>query len=254
MIMKRSWDFGNFEITSREIIASVTIVAVMLMIGFVIAGKLEAHQMDKNAEYNKAVHITDSAIFQYGMDTDLGNAFVYGKLQAVDPVNFTELGGDYLYVEKVEEHYVKHTRTVAKTRTKSNGETEEYEEEEEYSTWDYYNSWEKYSQKIRFCGIEFDYGKIKRPGSRYIKTEQSFLTDIRFVYSGCKAEYTGTIYTDLRDNTMSSGSHFYQDQDIDETVDQLTSRFGTVMFWIFWIVLTGGVVFGFYYMDNKWLE
>ena len=53
---------------------------------------------------------------------------------------------------------------------------------------------------------------------------------------------------------MSDGSHFYQDQDIDETVDQLTSGFGTVMFWIFWIVLIGGAVFGFYYMDNKWLE
>jgi len=254
MIMKRSWYLGDFNITLREIIASVTIVAVMFLIGFVIAGKIEVHQMDKNAEYNKAVHITDPAMFRYGMDTNLGNAFVYGDLQAVDPVTFPELGGDFLYVEKVEEHYVKHTRTVTKTRTKSNGETEEYEEEEEYSTWDYYDSWEKRSQKIRFCGIEFDYDKIKRPGSRYIKTEQSFLSDIRFVYSGCQTKYSGTIYTDLRDNTMSDGSHFYQNQDIDKTIDQLTSGFGTVMFWIFWIVLTCGAVFGFYYLDNRWLE
>jgi len=252
--MKRSWDFGDFDITLREIIASITIVAVMTLMGFLIAEKIEAHQMDKNAEYYKAVHITDSDMFHYGMNTNLGNAFVYGSLQAVDPITFPELGGEYLYVEKVEEHYNRHTRMVTKTRTNSKGETETYEEEEVYYSWDYYDSWEQHSQKIRFCGIEFDYGKIKRPGSRYIKTEQGFLSDIRFVYSGCQIKYTGTIYTDLRDNTMSDRSYFYQNQNIDDTVDQLTSGFGIAMFWIFWIVLTGGAVFGFYYLDNRWLE
>ncbi len=252
--MKRSWDFGDFEITLREIIASVSIVAVMLIIGFVIAGKIEAYQMDKNAEYNKAVHITDAEMFRYGMDTSLGNAFVYGDLQAVDPVTFPELGGEYLYVEKVEEHYNQHTRTVTKTRTNSKGETETYEEEEVYYSWDYYDRWEQHSKKIRFCGIEFDYGKIKRPGSKHIKTEQSFLSDIRFVYAGCQIRYTGTIYANLRDNTMSNGSYFYQNQDIDETVNQLTSRFGTVMFWIFWTILIVGAISGFCYLDNRWLE
>ena len=252
--MKRSWNYGDFEITLREIIASITIVAVMLLIGFVIAGKIEAHQIDKNAEYNKAVHITDSVMFQYGMNTNLGNAFVYGDLYAVDPVTFPELGGEYLYVEKVEEHYNRHTQIVTKTRTNSKGEIETYEEEEVYYSWDYYDSWEQHSKKIRFCGIEFDSGKIRRPGSRYIKTEQSFLSDIRFVYSGCQIKYTGTIYTDLRNNTISDGAYFYQNQNIDDTVDQLTSGFGIVMFWIFWIALTGGTVFGFYYLDNRWLE
>jgi hypothetical protein len=252
--MKRSWDFGDFEITLREIIASVTIVAVMLLIGFMIAGKIEAHQMDKNAEYYKAVHITDSSMFEYGMNTSIGNAFVYGDLEAVDTVTFPEIGGEYMYVEKVEEHYNRHTRMVTKTRTNSKGETETYEEEEVYYSWDYYDSWEQHSQKIRFCGIEIDYGKIKRPVSRYIKTEQGFLSDKRFVYSGCQTKYTGTIYTDLRNNTMSDGVHLYQDQDIGEVIDQLSSGLGTVMFWIFWIILTGGIVFGFYYLDNRWLE
>lgn len=252
--MRKSWDFGDFKITLREIIASVAIVAVMILIGFVIAGKIETHQIDKNAEYYKAVHITDSEMFQYGMNTNLGNAFVYGSLSAVDPVTFPELGGEYLYVEKVEEHYNRHTRMVTKTKTNSKGETETYEEEEVYYSWDYYDSWEQHSEKISFCGIEFDYSKIKCPGSRYIKTEQGFLSNIRFVYFGCLTKYDGTIYTDLRDNTMSDGSHFYQNQNIDETVKQLTTGYGTVMFWLFWIVLTGGAVFGFCYLDNRWLE
>lgn len=34
------FDFGDFEITYREILASISIVAVMLLIGFVISGKI----------------------------------------------------------------------------------------------------------------------------------------------------------------------------------------------------------------------
>ena len=48
---------GKMEITKREIIASIAIIAVMLTIGFIISGKITEHQIEKNAEYQKAVHI-----------------------------------------------------------------------------------------------------------------------------------------------------------------------------------------------------
>lgn len=57
------------EITKREIIISVAIAAVMLIVGFFISGKITDMQNDKNAEYQKAVHIEDSELFRYGMDT-----------------------------------------------------------------------------------------------------------------------------------------------------------------------------------------
>lgn len=34
----RGFDFGDFEITKREILASISIIAMMLLIGFVIFG------------------------------------------------------------------------------------------------------------------------------------------------------------------------------------------------------------------------
>ena len=37
---KRGFDFGNFEITKREILASISIVAVMLLIGVLISAKI----------------------------------------------------------------------------------------------------------------------------------------------------------------------------------------------------------------------
>lgn len=88
------------EITKREIIASIVIFAIMLMIGFAISGKIADSQNDKNAEYQKAIQITDKDMFEYGMQTSVGNAFVYGDLEAVDSVTFDEIGGEYLYIKK----------------------------------------------------------------------------------------------------------------------------------------------------------
>ena len=84
------------EITKREIIISISISAVMLIIGLFISGKITDIQNDRNAEYQKAVHIEDPELFQHGMDTNIGNAFVYGDLRAVDAVTFDEIGGEYL--------------------------------------------------------------------------------------------------------------------------------------------------------------
>ena len=46
----------------------------------------------------------------------------------------------------------------------------------------------------------------------------------------------------------------YHNMTIEETLEFKTSDFGIVIFWIFWIALTGCFVYGFYYIDNKWLE
>ena len=109
------------EITKREIIISVAIAAVMLIVGFFISGKITDMQNDKNAEYQKAVHIEDFELFRYGMDTNVGNAFVYGDLQAVDTVTFDEIGGEYLHVKKIEERYERHEREVTETDSEGNG-------------------------------------------------------------------------------------------------------------------------------------
>lgn len=76
------------EITKREILASVTIIAVMMILGIVIAGRIDAYQVQKNSEYYAALQITDMEQFQYGMDTSVGNAFVYGTLEAAEPVTY----------------------------------------------------------------------------------------------------------------------------------------------------------------------
>ncbi len=80
----RGFDFGDFEITKREILASISIIAVMLLIGFTISGRISNYILDRNEKYNKAIKIESSDLFEYGMRTNVGYAFVYGDLKAVD--------------------------------------------------------------------------------------------------------------------------------------------------------------------------
>lgn len=248
MKTKRGWGFGDFEITKREIIASISIIAVMLLIGVLISSKISDWQISQNDKYNKAVKIESTDLFQYGMETNIGNAFVYGKLKAVDTVTYPEIGGKYMYVKKVKEKYTMHTRRVAHKSGKST-----YYTTETYWTWDYAGEESITAKKINFCGIDFKSNKIVLPDDKYIDTikESSY---IRYKYYGVGTKYTGTIFTILKNKTISDKSAFYNDKDINETVEHLESDMPLILFRIGWILLTGLAVFGFYYLDNDWLE
>lgn len=245
---RKGFDFGDFEITKREILASISIIAVMILIGILISSKISEYQMDKNEKYNKAVKIESQEMFQYGMDTNVGNAFIYGDLKAVDTVTYPEIGGEYMYVEKVKERYTRHTRQVRH----SNGKTTWYTTET-YWTWDRVGSEDIKCKQISFCDIVFPSNKIEMPGTDYIDTIKES-SHVRYKYYGVRTKYTGTIFTDLRDKTISDNSNFYNNSTIDETIEYLESSVGTVIFWIFWVILIGLAVFGFYYLDNRWLD
>lgn len=238
------------EITKREIIASTVILSIMLTLGFIFGDKIQDRQNDKNASYQKAIQVENNTdLFQYGMDTNVGNAFIYGDLKAVDAVTFDEIGGEYLSVKKVEEHYTMHTRTVTYTDSNGNVKTRV----ETYWTWDYHDSWTKHSDKISFCGVEFNYGKIKTPSRDYITTINKS-SHVRFVYYGVPATSTGTVYTQLSDGTITDHSVFYNDMNIEEALNRCTTNFAIWLFWFFWILLSGAAIYGFYYLDNLWLE
>ena len=249
---RKGFDFGDFEITKREILASISIIAVMILFGILISSKISEHQMDKNEIYNKAVKIESQEMFQYGMDTNVGNAFVYGDLKAVDTVTYPEIGGEYMYVEKVKERYTKHTRRVAHTRT-VNGKSQTYYITETYWTWDRVSSEDKKCKEISFCGITFKSNKFDIPGTDYIDTIKES-SHIRYKYYGTGTKFTATIFTELKDKTISDNTNFYNNMNIEETVERLESGSGEIVFWILWIILMVVCIFGFYYLDNKWLE
>lgn len=249
---KWSLDFGDFEITFREILASISIIAVMLLIGFVISGKISQSNVDRNEKYNKAIKIdNDKGMFQYGMETNVGNAFVHGELKAVDTVTFPEIGGKYMYVKKVEEHYNMHTETY--TTTDSKGHTQTHTRI--YWSWDYAGKESKECKNVKFCDVKFASSKLKHPSASYIKMIKES-SNVRFKYYGTGTKYNGTIFAELKDKTIPDNTRFFMNTNIEETMDILVSNgaFWQILFWIFWIILTGAAVFGFYYLDNEWLE
>ena len=238
------------RITKREILVSIIIISIMLIIGFMIHGNINDAIMLKQQEYNTALQIeNDSDLFEYGMRTNVGNAFVYGDLKAIDTVTYPEIGGEYSYVEKIKERYTRHTKTVNVYDDEGNVVGTR---EEEYWTWDRIDSWSKHSEKISFLDVEFDYGMIKFPYSSYIDTQHES-SKIRYKYYGSPTECTGTIYTVLGNDTINE-TKFYNNYTIEEAIEFLESGGELFLFWFLWVMLTCSCVYGFYYLDNWWLE
>ena len=147
------------EVTKREVLFSSIIVLVMIAVGVLISGAIEERIQTETERYTTAVRIVDAGQFRYGMNTNFGNALVFGTLQAKEPVSFLELGGEYMIVHKVKERYTRHTRTVTTTDSKGNTKRKT----EVYYTWDYVGHEEKRSDNVSFLGEEFDIRQFNLP-------------------------------------------------------------------------------------------
>lgn len=252
----------DIEITKREVIFSVIIASFILMLGFLISGKISEVSLDSETKMNQALQITDEKMFKYGINTNVGNALCYGELSAVDAVSYLELDGEYMYIKKVKEECTEHSRTV------SNGKTSHVEY---YYTWDEVSKEEIHSNNLSFLGEQFDYDKIDKPSSDFKVTIYSDGSidnyydddgdwddegDIRYSYYVIDKSYNGTLETELKDNTISDDNRFYENKTIQEVIDDNKSShiFGLIFFWFVWIIFIVFVVFIFYYLDNRWLD
>ena len=220
----------------------------MFVLGLLIQQSIRTSITNTNKEYETAVHISDSSMFQYAMRTNVGNAFVYGKLTAVDTVSNDSISGEWMWIEKVTEKYTRHERVVVKKVGKQNVETIEY-----YWTWDKVRSDEWHSNTISFLNVEFPYGLISVSGSRHIKTDTH--GDTRYIWYAIGIEHEGTIYAKLANDTISS-TWLNENKSIKETYDSMIKgeTLYLILFWVFWVAITAGLVIGFYAIDNKWLE
>lgn len=240
------------EIKKREVIASVVIISLMLVIGFAISEKIRQSLLENYQIYDTAVRIDDKELFEYGMKTNVGYAFAYGELKTLDPVSYSEVSGNYSYIKKEEQEYIKHYRYVEEEYKDSNGNKHTRTKKEEYWTWDTMRTESKTATKISFLDVEFAYEKIPFPSSHHIETVKTGYHK-RNVYYGTESDFQGTIFTSLKENTIHN-TKFYENQTIAETIESLETGVEIVIFWILWILLIIGLVIGFYYLENKWLD
>ena len=240
------------EIKKREVIASVVIVALMLIIGFAISEKIRQSLLEDYQVYDTAAQVDDKELFEYGMETNVGYAFVYGELKTLDPVSYPEVSEKYSYIKKEEQEYRQHSRTVTKTYTDSKGKTHTKTEIEYYWTWDTMRTESKTATKISFLDVEFAYEKIPFPSSHQIDIVKTGYHR-RNVYYGTETDFQGTLFTSLKENTINN-TKFYKDQTIAEAIENLEKGSEIVIFWVLWILLIIGLVIGFYYLEHKLLD
>lgn len=241
----------DFEITKREVLVSIAIIFLMLATGFLISGNIASAVEEKNEIYHKALKIEDEDMYNHAKSIGVGNAFTYFSLDAVTPQSIERLAGEYLYIERIyeEEHYK--SRTV----TKKDANGKEYQKTEWYWEWDHEKTdyWE--SPTVIFNGEEYPTNKFTNlptssHGYDYIsihKRYKYYTTDIHLEGSAYLNFGVGSIDGKVYLASSTTVQDLYQSKLGNPTVY-------TVVFWIVWIILTGFLVFGFYYLDNYWLE
>jgi uncharacterized protein YozE (UPF0346 family) len=254
------FDFWTWDITVRELIAAPTIIGVFVILGFIIAGKIDDKVQSANLMYNTAPHVENAMDFKDRLANDKRHIFASGNLVAENPIDFNSVyaslrcapplsdlpSGKYLYIEIMREHYTRHTRI----RTDDNGKRHR----EVYYSWDCKETASKWASNVVFNEVIFPTSKFNfHISSRYINCETHF--DDRWTFRAIKENWDGIIFTEVANNDISDETDFYIEyESIDELLNQLTSSHAILIFWIAWSILIVLALVGFFYIDNAWLD
>lgn len=230
---------------------SVAIVFVMLALGFLIGSKIGDHIAETNEKFTTAAQITDDEQFQYALATDFGNVIAYGNLVAEQPVSADDLDGEYAQLTKITEQYTMHTRVV----TSTDGKGHTYTRTEVYWTWDRVKREEDSTETFSFMGVSFPADKFSvsthRQGSMIYDN-----SELRHYYEVVDANMVGSIHTQIKDHMIADNNRFYTDAE-PQAIVNLAIRQGNIaiiLFGVLWIALTGGAVYGFCALENRWLD
>lgn len=271
----------GIEITKREIIVSVAIVLIMISLGLFFSVKIDDAVQTNNEVFQKALKIDNNQDqFLYGMKTNVGNSVVYGEFVANDTVTEPSILGEYTKIKKETERYTRHIRTV--TTTDSKGRS--HSRTETYYTWDTIDIENWGASEFTFLGKTFstsffgfgscdvlDLSQFISPeladkvSGRYLyKDGHSWFDsegDIRYSYYTIPKSFYGSFMAKLEfDNVwalnVKDSIKVSRDTSLKDFLDRnISSSIGwLLMFWFLWFILIGGAVYGFYYLDNNWLE
>lgn len=250
-MLRRTCSVTAMEIKPREIAFSVAIVFVMVALGFLLGSKISDHIDETNEKFTTATQITDDQQFKYALDTDFGNVIAYGKLVAEQPVSADDLDGKYAILTKITEQYTRHTRVV--TYTDGKGHT--YSRTEVYWTWDEIDRKEESTETFTFMGVSFPADKFSVTAHQQGDTIYDSRL-VRHYYEVVDANMVGSIHTQIKDHMVADNNRFYTDAE-PQAIVNLAIRQGNIaiiLFGVLWIALTGGTVYGFCALENRWLD
>lgn len=131
------------------IVAIGAVFAIMLCV--TIKNHADVEGWKTAYKYNIAIPATEQDQFNYDVDSKQGLVITQGGFKTAQGIKFDEMTKDFTYVEKVHEHYTRHTETyscgtpkVPRTCTRT------------YYSWDRSGSEEKFAPKTTYFGREYD--------------------------------------------------------------------------------------------------
>jgi hypothetical protein len=119
-------------------------------------------------------------------------------------------------------------------------------------------TWNYKSERGKFLGEEFlmkEVFKYREKKEAIIKVKTGFFEhETRYVYYTCPPSFDG-IMVGNADNKAYNGCKFIEGNNAEDYLKQAEKSIntGSVVFWVLWIMLTAGLVVGFYALENKWL-
>lgn len=177
------------------VIIAVVIGFIGLALSFPVYNAVDNSTQDKMRVIEVALEAEDKERFDYILKTQQGGFYTDTTLEAIEPVTTSNLKGEYLSINEVEEHYVSRVETY----TDSEGETKTriVWEWVEWSD-DYYTS-----SKIKLHGNEYDTSSFSIPRHKYVKT-QKIRSDIRVKYYVVDNNQKVAFFADAGENGMSN--------------------------------------------------
>lgn len=145
------------------IILTTACAVMMLSFGVKISKDHKAYNDKIKNKYDNMLVIDDDPKLLEEMikKSDGTEAFIHGYLRCKNPVSMENLNGEYLYIEKRYQEYVRKSRT-----SHSNGKTKRTY----YHTWETKNTEEKYCYEFEICGRDFSAYDFKLPKKYYVST------------------------------------------------------------------------------------
>lgn len=274
--------YNDHEVTLGEVLASIVIVLVLVLFGVLISNKITSSIEKGNEKYEGVIQLSENEteLFEYSMQTNVGNALVNGKFESETSISLDELQMEYAYIKKIKERYTQ--KTKVETYEDEDGNT--HTKTVTYEEWDTVGSEEYYCDKLVFMGVEFDTKKFDissyterlsldsdtisykyqgRERSNYLYERGNGIFynigDIRYSYRVIPIEFSGTIFAKLSNNDISpveSQKIKVHNKSIEDFLEDIANeaKGANIAFWIFWVIGIGILVFVFVMNRNKWAD
>ena len=249
---------GDFEITLRELAVSIIILSIMISIGWVITNGIRQSNSDKNVRLESALKITEKDIYNQSINTKIGDIIAYGTMSATNPVINDHINGKYTAIKEIEEHYVKKTRVVTYSCNCTKNGCKTCTKTETYWEWDEVDRNVYNSPTVNFFDNLYSYDLFTNYPENYIDTFKES-SHVRFKYYGIPVNFNTSIIVNTSDGTIKPFEgkeiNLYVDKMPEETIEieRSNNTFWIVIFWVFWVFVTGLSIYGFMYLENEYL-